>query len=412
MGMPPSIDLSLIPAGPPPPGQVSNFVDAKSSSWAGRLAIYLTLPIMTIAVVLRAYVRLKKRQVGVDDWFLLVGAASAASFCGVAVAVLLPDIYGRHTWNVPVSAMHPWFFEYSITSGPLYNTSAMFTKISILAFYLRIFSVSPIARAFIWIGIIVITLGYMAITSTTLAYMIPRPGDGDWGSQPYLLRIAKCSGPINLTQGVFSVVSDFYVIAVPTVIVFRLQLPTHKKTGIACIFLISFASLGCSIAGTALRYGALGSLDLWLTVRFQALRVTELNIGIFCACTPVFFVLLKTWTERAESAFMYLRQRLTHPIEMDSPGVYPVPPPPHHLTQNIPSGTLTRLKSIFHRVGHGTKQSAGGSEGAAGASQMSQFPELQSIDYEYHAQIWRYTPRGSERSLIPDSRHGRGAERR
>jgi hypothetical protein len=62
-----SIDLSLIPVSEPPPGQVSNFVDEESISWTVRLAIYLTLPIMAIADVLRAYVRLQKRQVGIDD---------------------------------------------------------------------------------------------------------------------------------------------------------------------------------------------------------------------------------------------------------------------------------------------------------------------------------------------------------
>lgn len=62
-----SVDLSQIPLSQPPPGQTSNFVDPVSISWAGRLAIYLTLPIMVIAFVLRAYVRFNMRQIGMDD---------------------------------------------------------------------------------------------------------------------------------------------------------------------------------------------------------------------------------------------------------------------------------------------------------------------------------------------------------
>ena len=51
----------------PPPGQTTNFVNPVSISWAGRLSIWLTLPIMVVAFVLRAYVRLKAKQMEIDD---------------------------------------------------------------------------------------------------------------------------------------------------------------------------------------------------------------------------------------------------------------------------------------------------------------------------------------------------------
>jgi hypothetical protein len=49
--------------------------------------------------------------------------------------------------------------KYSATAAALYNMSAICTKVAILAFYLCIFSVSTRARAFIWIGIVLIALG-------------------------------------------------------------------------------------------------------------------------------------------------------------------------------------------------------------------------------------------------------------
>ncbi|KAL4973066.1 hypothetical protein BDW66DRAFT_154148 [Aspergillus desertorum] len=407
------LDLSRIPLSEPPPGETTNFVDPESISWAGRLSIYLTLPIMAIAFVLRAYVRLKKHHVGVDDYLLVLGAAGAASFCGVLIPIFLKDVWGRHAWDIPASSIVPWFFEYSVTAGCLYNISAMFTKLSILAFYRRIFSVSARARAFIWSGIVVICVVYLALTICMLAWMVPHRGDGGWGSRANLQRMGDASRIIDFTQGVFSVVSDFYVIAIPTVIVFGLSMAKKRKLGVACIFLIGFVSLGCSIAGTVFRYDALVfevEDNRWNSIKFQALCVTELNVGIFCACVPVFFVVLKTWMERAESGFVYLRQRLTTrgSKETDLMGD-PEVSHYHHLTANIPGGRLTRLTSIFRRAGRTEKQ---GNEDAKSGIQVTQCLELQSIDYDYHAQIRSGSPSESKKSLIADKRQIRDAGRK
>jgi hypothetical protein len=116
----------------------------------------------------------------------------------------------------------------------------MCTKVAILAFYLRIFSVSSRARTFIWIGIVLITLGYLASTAATIFYMVPYHGDGSWGSPGNFRRLNDGLGFLNITLGGFGVVTDTYVIAIPTVIVWRLHLPPHKKIGVACVFLIGF----------------------------------------------------------------------------------------------------------------------------------------------------------------------------
>jgi hypothetical protein len=146
---------------------------------------------------------------------------------------------------------------------------------------------------------------------------------------------------------------------------------------------------------------------------------TELNIGIFCACAPVFYTLLKTWMQRAESAYVYLRQRLSLRerrkdevvMAVEGSGVYRNPRRPRH---NITGGTLVTLRSILHLARHDTARGADGSPEGAGyySSQPSQFSALQSIDYDY-AQICSDSPSGSETLLIGNKRqHGRGASRK
>ncbi|KAL2819497.1 hypothetical protein BJX63DRAFT_428712 [Aspergillus granulosus] len=352
---------------------------------------------MAISVSLRAYARLKKHQVGIDDYLLALGAVGTTLCCGALFPIFLNDVWGRHEWDIPASSIGPRYFKYSLAAGCLYNISAMFIKISILTFYFRMFSPSLRARALIWAGIVVICVMYMGLTISLLAWMVPHWDDLSPANSRSLRTSARI---IDFTLGVFSVVSDFYVLAIPIAIVFRLHIATNRKIGVACIFLVGFVSLGCSIAGTIFRYHAL-VFDVedirWLSIRFQALSVTELNIGIFCACVPIFFVVLKTWILRIESGFVYLKQRLiSRGDSKKSLGVGGLGVCPHHsdhhhqqhrrVALDIPRGTLTRLKSIFGKPGNNGNEEM---EEAKTTIQVSQYFEVESIDYDYHAQLRR-----------------------
>ncbi|TGJ75780.1 hypothetical protein E0Z10_g10959 [Xylaria hypoxylon] len=320
------VDLSNIPLSKPPPGEVTDFLNAESISWAGRLSIYLTLPIMVIAFALRMYVRIRKRQFGIDD--------------------LLDDALGRHAWNIPVSAIQPWFFEYSTAAGCLYNASALFTKISILTLYFHIFNPSPRARTFIWFGIISILISYLALTASLLYYLLPHKGDGGWGSPANTRREGNPVRVIDLTQ-----VED----------------------------------------------------NRYLSIQFEALTVAELNVGILCACIPIFFVLFKGVVQRTESSFLYLRGHLSPHGSGKDQNVDAAQNPQLKITAIIvPSGTLSGLKSIFRKAGrtqnHGTEKALTDASG-------SQFLELQSIDYDYHAQLRGDSHTASTRSLIKPKSH-------
>lgn len=133
--------------------------------------------------------------------------------------------------------------------------------------------------------------------------------------------------------------------------------------------------------------------------------VTELNIGILCACVPVFFVVLRTWFQKTESGFVYLRQRLTSRSSGKEDDAHANSDDYGSQNQSgvkleIPSGTLSGLKSIFRKVGRTQNRTSGGTD----ILMVSQF-ELHSIDDEYHAHIRRSTPTGSTKSLIIGNHH-------
>ncbi|KAI0399832.1 hypothetical protein F4802DRAFT_587864 [Xylaria palmicola] len=394
------MDLSHIPLSKPPPGEVTNFVNPESISWAGRLSIYLTLPIMIIAFCLRLYVRIRKHQLRIDDLFLVIGAAASTSFSGVLFRIFAHDELGRHAWNIPVSAIHPWFIQYSLTAGCLYNVSAMFTKISILTLYFYIFNTSRRARFFIWIGIVTIAVSYLALTASLLFYLVPHEGDGDWGSPANRQRAGGPARIIDFVQGVFSAVTDYYVLSIPIFEVTRLQSPLRRKIGITCIFLTGLISCGASTAGVVFRHRALVFTvedNRYLSIKFEALTVAELNIGILCACIPVFSVLFKTAVQRTESGFIHLRERLSPHGSgkgdiTDAEGKrYPM------ISAKVPSGTLNLLKSIFRRAG---RTQSLGTEAVTDVP-VTDFQELQSMDYDYHAHIRQSSPHtASTKSLI------------
>lgn len=61
-------DLSKIPAAPPPPGVIPNFVDPPSLANMPRIFTYVTLPPMILFLAMRMYVRIfVTHKIGLDD---------------------------------------------------------------------------------------------------------------------------------------------------------------------------------------------------------------------------------------------------------------------------------------------------------------------------------------------------------
>jgi hypothetical protein len=60
--------LNTIPAGHPPPGVTSNFLKPAENKIGCRLAVYITLPMAIISLIMRIYTRLRiSGGIGVDD---------------------------------------------------------------------------------------------------------------------------------------------------------------------------------------------------------------------------------------------------------------------------------------------------------------------------------------------------------
>lgn len=118
----------------------------------------------------------------------------------------------------------------------VYDLAAIFTKVSLLVLYMRIFKIASTAKLMIWVGIVFITLVYIICFIANAVFCFPRGGE-DW----FVAAIApRCGQPqvrLAAAQGVIGVVTDFYTLAIPFVLVLRLHMTTSKKTAVAGIFL-------------------------------------------------------------------------------------------------------------------------------------------------------------------------------
>ncbi|OCL02128.1 hypothetical protein AOQ84DRAFT_305275 [Glonium stellatum] len=193
--------LVNVPALQPPPGQVSNFDNPPSRAYQARLVIYILLPLMIIHALLRVYTRLRTtRAIGVDDAQTLLKA------------------------------------NLSYISALMYQFVALTIKTSILLLYQRLFVVSKSARYLIHFGIAAVVAFYISMIIASAVMCTPRRGE-KWLSPVSTNRCAQPELIASSIQGVFGVVSDFYILTIPLLQVYGLHISMSQRIGLTAIFL-------------------------------------------------------------------------------------------------------------------------------------------------------------------------------
>ena len=108
-------------------------------------------------------------------------------------------------------------------------------KLSLLFLYLEVFRPNIKLRYCIYFGVVLISMFYCATTITFAVLTIPTRGQNLLGSI-LSANTAKII-PLGIIQGSFNVASDFYILFLPILGVWQLQLPLQKRLGICAIFM-------------------------------------------------------------------------------------------------------------------------------------------------------------------------------
>jgi hypothetical protein len=164
-----------------------------------------------------------------------------------------------------------------------YNFAAGFVRVSLLILYLRIFQVSYRANVMIWVGIVVTAIAHMAFLIAYLIILVPSPSHQELWAMP-----KNHAAPNNIAavSGVYGIVIDFYILAIPVQLVLGLHLPLGRKVGICAIFLTGLRlvmpwNLPRNLADCILQ--RLYLLYCWSGVSFQSSTFPRLALGHY-AC--------------------------------------------------------------------------------------------------------------------------------
>lgn len=216
------MNSSLSPLEPPPPGIISNFTNPVTLASA-IISISVTssaLAFVLLSMRLHSTTRVT-RSVGADDYTAITAFILCLAFESL---VIHQRNYARHTWDLPISSLETisntrMMFAESTTKA----LSLLFSKVSILILFFRIFSVSQRLRYAIYFGIFTTALA-CALSIVVTAVNCP----SDSCSTPFKWAVAK---------GTLNVFLDFYILGLPIPTLWKLNMGMKKKVGAIGIFI-------------------------------------------------------------------------------------------------------------------------------------------------------------------------------
>ncbi|KAK2806791.1 hypothetical protein FQN50_005653 [Emmonsiellopsis sp. PD_5] len=269
---------TITPAGPPPPGQVSNFIDPPYDGTRFLVVNVIFMPLAVIAVLIRLWTRFAvTRAGGLDDYLMVLAVLSSIVLSGLTITMLHYGL-GKHMWDVPLTQFSPRFLLLNLMAATIYCVGIGATKVSILLLYLRIFPLSKF-RIAAW-AIIAVAAGYN-IASICVNLFSCNPIPMSWDVS--ILHGNCIDRPtFYFANAGLGIATDFATLLVPI-----LQLPLRQKVmvggilvmgGFVCIVsIIRLTTLSALQKTTDLTYATTNAL-LWCVI--------ELNLGIIGGSFP------------------------------------------------------------------------------------------------------------------------------
>ncbi|KAI8173578.1 hypothetical protein K4K51_009674 [Colletotrichum sp. SAR 10_75] len=240
----------LISAAPPPPGVTSNFENPSESLVPQVLVVAILLNLLAIIFCgIRLYtVRVVIHRHQLDDDLIFVALVFATAYSVIQVYETRNGA-GHHIWDVS-RADAVAFHKLSMTDLAAYSLSILFTKASILVFYLR-FPLKPMVRTTVYL-VMFATIGYSVAGALGWVYLCT-PMAKIWEPETPGTCVDRAMWWLMLS--VCNVATDLAILLLPIWILSPLSLRLVKKIEMT-IFLMA------------------GGF------------VVEANVGIICTCLP------------------------------------------------------------------------------------------------------------------------------
>ena len=168
----------------------------------------------------------------------------------------------------------------------IYCTAVVFPKLSILSFYLRIFTKKTFRMtAYVIAGTVVVN-GIAGVV-TSLVSCIPL--EGRWNPALVAAGGAKCVNIDNYWRWISfaNILTDVVMLVLPLPSIWSLQTSKNQKIGLTLIFLTGSVGLISSIVRFAIFFDTEGFIDgTWTSGNLMIWTVTEPGVYHLAACLP------------------------------------------------------------------------------------------------------------------------------
>ncbi|KAK0708545.1 hypothetical protein B0H67DRAFT_468942, partial [Lasiosphaeris hirsuta] len=247
--------------------------------------------VCTLVTLARTWSRLfLLRKWFLDDTLILLAWAFSTTVCIVysiaaqSPRLLTPTSDSTTTFSLTTydqTLLHPYILR-TYLGLIFYQLCLCLTKLSILTFYLRIFSSRPLSFRLAWATIITILLYGVPLLFVSVFQCHPSPG-------LFFGRPVKCFtfAPLLIASASLHTATDAWLIILIVPCIVRLDLPPRQKAALAVVLSLSIFVIAASLTRLqlSLRAGGDGT-RVANTLAFYVMTVLELDLALICASAP------------------------------------------------------------------------------------------------------------------------------
>ncbi|PVH98711.1 hypothetical protein DM02DRAFT_503167, partial [Periconia macrospinosa] len=242
------------------------------------------IALATISTTVRIWAKAVSRTgITLDDWFIIAAAVCLVGQCASGLGFGPPHGMGRHVTAVsPHDRMMVRKGDYVFSH--FYDIALVMVKLSILAFYHRIFALPIFRKLVIATAAFVIAWGIGITLTLALAC---RPIEAFWDSAVK----GKCLELVTFTYftNVSNLITDIWIFFMPWPVIWHLRMQTKRKLLLCFIFSIGLATCVVSSIRLTVVLGH-GNPDFtWFYVPLGAYSAFEPLGGLLCANLPIIF---------------------------------------------------------------------------------------------------------------------------
>ncbi|OHF00877.1 integral membrane protein [Colletotrichum orchidophilum] len=314
----------LVAASPPPAGVVSNFDNPAESLVPQVLAVATTFNLLAIIFCgIRLYtVKVVIRRHQLDDDLIFIALLFATAYSAIQVYETRNGS-GHHIWDVSRAEVVA-FHKLSMVDLAAYSLSVLFTKASILSFYLR-FPLKRAVRIVVYV-VMFATVAYSAAGALGWVYLCT-PMAKIWDIEVPGTCVDRSMWWLMLS--VSNVATDLAILLLPIWILSPLSLRLVKKIEMMIFLMAGGFVLGPSMIRMIMIPLGFNNADFTWTASISIIWcIVEANVGIICTCLPF----LKAFIKHIAPG---IGKRFYAPDEPQSPTVFDraaaiqsLPPPP------------------------------------------------------------------------------------